>query len=107
MESDYEHLKLREIDFKRAINGMGYSSFRIDLNFAYLVYYQLLNPQPEQPIVALDTESCPNPENLKRKIHDQMKLLNAVQDTTFEKVLTRNFNRCPVNPNFFIYCDNS
>ena len=35
-----------------------------------------------------------------------MDLLNAVLDMIFSQTVRRNFVRCPVDPNFYIYSDN-
>ena len=77
---------------------MGYSSFRIDLNFAFLIYSQLL--------------SCGNQEESKtqhgraRGSTDQIMLLRQAQDFIFEETIKRNFSQCPVDPKFYIYTDN-
>jgi len=34
----YEHLKLQKSDFERCLQTMGSAHFRIDLNFAFLIY---------------------------------------------------------------------
>ena len=33
---------MRKQDFNKAVSTMGYTSFRIDLNFAFMIYYQLV-----------------------------------------------------------------
>lgn len=38
---------LAKKDFKKALNALGTAGFRIDLNFAFMMYSQLLQMQKE------------------------------------------------------------
>ena len=72
---------------------MGCTSFNIDINFAFLIYYQLV-------------KDCGSKVEKGKTGIDQLDLLKEAQDFIFEETIRRNFSKCPVDPNFYIFSDN-
>ena len=73
---------------------MGTAGFRIDLNFAFVMYCKLQETQFGKLLEQMEEDVS------------HMALLNTAQDIVFQETIQRNFSPCPVDEQYFIFKDN-
>ena len=89
-----ERLVLAKRDFKKALSAMGTAGFRIDLNFAFIMYCKLQETQFGKLLEQMEDDAS------------HMALLSNAQDIVFQETIKRNFSPCPVDEQYFIFKDN-